>query len=430
MTRINSGPDRPDTRPRAGTSSRWRRLRSGLAVAASVAVASAGLVLVAPGAGSADSGRYVYWTNYAEGSTIGRASADGTSPDQSFITGASGPTGIALDDDYIYWANNDANTIGRAKLNGTSVNQSFITSDSDPFGVAVTGDYIYWTNLGAGTIGRARLDGSGTNQSFITGAALPTGIAIDDDHVYWANFGTNALGRANLDGTSVNQSFITGASGPFGVAVTGDHIYWTNQGSGTIGRARLDGSGKKQSFITGASGPFGVAIGGDHVYWTNGGDYTIGRARLDGSGKDQSFVTGTIGPVGIAVTAQAQEPESGCVKKPKKLPTQGTRKLEKARCFTNAGQRVGVKVVAKKSGVQAADWSPPGKFTKPELYCEVSGKKDRATRKAGYGAGFRYCKKGKLMVRTFGGWQKITVTWKAPAIAGYTKYKKTKRYRS
>jgi hypothetical protein len=41
-----------------------------------------------------DSG-HVYWTNFETGA-IGRAGLDGTAPDQSFITGAAGPVGVAV----------------------------------------------------------------------------------------------------------------------------------------------------------------------------------------------------------------------------------------------------------------------------------------------------------------------------------------------
>ena len=38
------------------------------------------------------------------------------------------------------------NTIGRANLDGTGVNQSFITGASSPHGVAVDGGHVYWAN--------------------------------------------------------------------------------------------------------------------------------------------------------------------------------------------------------------------------------------------------------------------------------------------
>jgi hypothetical protein len=61
------------------------------------------------------------------------------------------------------------------------VNQSFITGASNPAGVAVDSGHIYWANHGADTIGRADLDGNpaSVNQSFISGPSFPTGVAVD-----------------------------------------------------------------------------------------------------------------------------------------------------------------------------------------------------------------------------------------------------------
>ena len=270
---------------------------------------------------AAQADAFVYWVNFIDG-TIGRANLDGSSANQSFITGASFPLGVAVDGQHIYWANNRNGTIGRANLDGTGVNQSFITGANGPLGVAVDGQHVYWANFNGTTIGRANLDGTGVNQSFITGANQPSGVAVDGQHVYWTNAAT--IGRANLDGSGANQSFITGANAPSGVAVDGQHVYWTNFGappnsSGTtIGRANLDGSGVNQSFITGANAPEGVAVDGQHVYWANSGGTTIGRANLDGSGVNQSFITGVTEPTGVAVdaltlppTARISSPASG-----------------------------------------------------------------------------------------------------------------------
>ena len=61
---------------------------------------------------------YVYWTNFSTG-TIGRANLDGTGADQGFISGASGPAGVAVDASHVYWTNFSTGTIGRANLDGT-----------------------------------------------------------------------------------------------------------------------------------------------------------------------------------------------------------------------------------------------------------------------------------------------------------------------
>ena len=86
---------------------------------------------------------------------------------------------------YVFWGNATVNTIGRANLDGSGANQSFITGASNPNGVAVDGLHVYWTNFNAGSIGRAYLDGSGANESFISGLFQPTGVAVDSSHVYW-----------------------------------------------------------------------------------------------------------------------------------------------------------------------------------------------------------------------------------------------------
>jgi streptogramin lyase len=244
--------------------------------------------------------RHLYWTNDSDPGTIGRANADGTGVNQSFITGASRPVKVAVDATHVYWTNRGTSTIGRANLDGTGVNQNFITGAAEPRGVAVDAGHVYWTNA-TGTIGRANLDGTGANQNFITGASFPFGVAVDAGHVYWTS--NETIGRANLDGTGVNQNFITAASFATAVAVDAGHVYWANSNTGTIGRANLDGTGVNQNFITGASDPVAIAVDTTHVYWANQTARTIGRANLDGTDVNQNFITAPSTPQGVAVDA-------------------------------------------------------------------------------------------------------------------------------
>ena len=53
---------------------------------------------------------------------------------RSFLGLAASPSGLAVDADHLYWA---TGTIGRANLDGTSPDQSFITGANQPCGVAV-----------------------------------------------------------------------------------------------------------------------------------------------------------------------------------------------------------------------------------------------------------------------------------------------------
>lgn len=249
---------------------------------------------------------YVYWTNRSggAGTTIGRANLDGTGADQTFIGGASGPVGVAVDAAHIYWANafGAHSTIGRANLNGTEATQSFITGAADPCGVALNSEYIYWGNHESGTIGRAKLDGEDPEENFISGANHPCGVAVDGSYVYWANERGTTIGRAKLDGEEPDETFIGGAQEPAGVTVNGSFVYWGNNQSNTIGRALLNGNEANNSFITGSGGcTNSPAVDGTYIYWANDCAASIGRANLDGTGVEENFIGVPANPGGVAV---------------------------------------------------------------------------------------------------------------------------------
>ena len=264
------------------------------------------LAMLVLGWSAAAANAAVYWTNQ-QTSSIGRANQDGTGPNQSLITGASTPEGIAIEGGSVYWANGSTNSIGRANLDGTAANQSFITGASSPVGVAVDGSYVYWANQGSNSIGRANLDGTGANQSFITGASNPYAVAVDGQHIYWTNANTGSIGRASLDGTSPVQNFIAGANNPLGVAVDGQHVYWSNYNTGWIGRANLDGTGPNQQYVNTQGAPFGVAVNGQGIYWADRQNGQIGKATLDAVTVTFAFIASASSPVGVAV-GQASPP--------------------------------------------------------------------------------------------------------------------------
>jgi len=247
-------------------------------------------------------GAYVYWANYglAMGTTLGRANLDGTGVTQTFTSVPNSPTGVAVDDQHVYWTNPAVGTIGRANLDGTGADQFFVTTATNPIGVAADARHIYWTD--GGSIGRANLDGSSVDDSFITGSGAYS-VAVDGTHIYWSDMGGHAIGRANLDGSSPDHSFIDlsgAASGPTGVAVDGQHIYWTT--AGAVGRSDLSGKNVDLHFVaTGDSNVYGVAVDSQHLYWANLRAGTIGRANLDGSSSDPGFISGANAPFGVAV---------------------------------------------------------------------------------------------------------------------------------
>jgi hypothetical protein len=94
-------------------------------------------VILLAACGSGSSARmYLFWADGA--SVIGRADLNGTGASERFITGAIGPTDLAVGSGYIYWTNPSTGTIGRADLDGTAADQRFITVQTGrPLGVTL-----------------------------------------------------------------------------------------------------------------------------------------------------------------------------------------------------------------------------------------------------------------------------------------------------
>ncbi|MFY7998702.1 MAG: IPT/TIG domain-containing protein, partial [Candidatus Kapaibacteriota bacterium] len=240
---------------------------------------------------------------------VGSVRTDGTMSTPALMTG-NFPRDVFRQGSYIYWANETGNAIGRANADGSSPNATFITGCSSPNGVYATPTNIYWTNYGSTTIGRANIDGTGVNQSFCnTGLASPVGITIDEvaGQIYWARTLSGAIGKVAIDGiTGLNGSFITGLVSPGGMWTdnANNFIYWTESGaSNTIRRAQLSTGTGVTTLVTGCSGPVGITSDGSFLYWSNPGTGNIGRSLMSGAGANQAWATGFTNIRGVAIGA-------------------------------------------------------------------------------------------------------------------------------
>jgi virginiamycin B lyase len=288
----------------SGTARRRRRF--------GVAALGVAVLVLAWGAARADA--FFYW---GSGGAVGRANTNGSGPSPSFITGANGVLGVAVDGRHIYWANSATGTIGRANIDGSDVDQSFITGVVAIRDVVVSGQYIYWTSYDDHAIGRANIDGSDVDQNFITTGNGVVGLAIDAGHIYFNSaFG---VGRANLDGTGVDTTWIELTSGQTEwVAVDGQYVFWTNPNDDTIGRANIDGTDQVPALVSlGSQMPYSVAVGDQYVYWSiQGGSFGFGRAALDGSDVDTDFLPAASNVAGIAIDDLSPPPPTAEITSP------------------------------------------------------------------------------------------------------------------
>ena len=71
-------------------------------------------------------------------------------------------------------------------------------------GVAVLDDYVYWADWMHGQIFRSHLE-SGTEKAIVTGLASPVDVALDkkSQQIYWSDVGVGRTQRAFLEGGEV-----------------------------------------------------------------------------------------------------------------------------------------------------------------------------------------------------------------------------------
>jgi Fibronectin type III domain len=281
---------------------------------------------------------------------IGRAGLDGTTDLLPDWLANHRAVGLAVDSEYIYWADPVDGAIGRAELNGENANDEFIKPGtttveeeienppgsehfetitkhppSTPRYVAVDAGHVYWSNTADGkelhgTIGRATInpvtkEAEDIRPECITNASNPQGIAVNIEHIYWANSGSQShrsIGRAEIGcGGAVQKFQPTGESfAPQGVALSATHIYWTavaDSGDSYLQRAPLGGTTENPDihFIN-KSQPRGIAVAGENVYWAAQGEKAIGHATWpDANAKpttvNEEFIELEGAPSGVGV---------------------------------------------------------------------------------------------------------------------------------
>jgi hypothetical protein len=139
--------------------------------------------------------------------------------------------GVAVDTSNIYWTdlgfpqNGIPGTVKKAPLTGGPAT-TLVTGQDGPSGVAVENGYIYWADAVSGTIMRTNLNScepTCTVETLVGDQNSPSGAAVDSSHIYWTIPGNSGesngtIMEANLNGTDVT-TLMTGADVPAEVAV-------------------------------------------------------------------------------------------------------------------------------------------------------------------------------------------------------------------
>jgi hypothetical protein len=124
--------------------------------------------------GLAADSNFLYFLN-AGGTRIGRATLDGGSVVPNFASIPEAFCGLGVDYNYLYWGSDSGNTVGAVPVVGGAADPGYVpagTMGGGPSGVAVNSQFIFWGNYDTGAIARATLNGSASKLALIPDAGV------------------------------------------------------------------------------------------------------------------------------------------------------------------------------------------------------------------------------------------------------------------
>lgn len=296
---------------------------------------------------------------------------------------------------------------------------------------------------------RAVTYGAGKFVAVTSSAATPTGqqVVTSTDGVNWTPQSALATNN-NWDGITYGggQFVAVSSNSPdtYQVMTSPDGVTWTGRttpGTGKEWTSVVYANGQYVAVADDRSSADSAMVSTDGITWSAqsqsatckwlavayGAQKYVAIANqnnLYGCGTSVVMTSDAIIPTPATAS---QSPAGNCVTSGGSgtIEADSSRQLMASGCATNAGQDVAVKV----SNVDTKSLGNRGDISYYSLYCKVSKTKTTKTRSAGYGSGYRTCKKGSLRIRANAQAAKLKVTWYAPATTGYSQYKKSRNFK-
>ncbi len=239
----------------------------------------------------------------------------GAAINDSFITGVSYPSGLALTGNHLFVASQFDSIVSEYNAaTGAAISASFISGLGTPNGLALSSNLLFVANYSGNSVGKYdAATGSAINAAFITGLDGPANLAVSGNTLFVSNTSSGTVGAYNAaTGATINASFITGLGTPQGLALFGNVLFVADYDGGVVDEYNATtGALIKAGFISGLDGPWEVAIAGNTLFvsaWDGG---TIGAYDVStGAALNANLITGLNGPEGLAIVSITAAPSS------------------------------------------------------------------------------------------------------------------------
>ena len=115
----------------------------------------------------------------------------------ALASGFGGAVSMALDNGKVYFTDGISTVQSVATADGTVT--TIAANQERPTGMAIDDQYVYWSNNLGAAIKRAPKDGSGAPELLVS-ANMPTEVGVFGDYVYWVDADYTAIWRAPKTG--------------------------------------------------------------------------------------------------------------------------------------------------------------------------------------------------------------------------------------
>ena len=150
----------------------------------------------------------------------------------------------------------------------------FVTGFSGPIGMALNGDDLYVVDVVASKIVKIDLTATQpTATDVVTGLSDPRQLLIDGNHIYVAETNYNKISKIDLTDTPPKaRTLITDLSGPQGMILIGNELYIAEIDGGKISKINIeDSTPTTVDVITGLTRPIQFVLNGDDLYIAEAG---------------------------------------------------------------------------------------------------------------------------------------------------------------
>lgn len=228
------------------------------------------------------------------------------------------PLGIALDKDYVYWANAKDGAVLRLSRGAKPLTKPETLSSglATPERIAVDKTHVYVTSLVAteSRVLKMPLTGAAVPEAFAIAEKHPRDIVVDDTHVYWTNSQNLVVRRQSKSETAGSAESVFAVSSlegePWGLAAFGDKLYVTTFAVG----GNIYEHGKTPTFVPDAGSDdtkrtlaiaqdtaLAIAVDAANVYWTVKNSGFVLQIPRTTPGSPTVLATKQNAPLGIAV---------------------------------------------------------------------------------------------------------------------------------